>query len=152
MAVTALTEQQHAAVGHLVAAGRVQKAPIDARRAATFLNRANDAIADARRLQHAHTAYNVAYDAIHDIGESTLAAYGYRTKSGKGQHEALGRFLRVIFEAPEERGAVRTFDQLRRARNANRYDARPVGKAEVAAAMSAASDLMDAARRRGVGT
>ena len=59
--------------------------------------------------------------------EAGLAAYGYRTTNGPGQHEALGRYLRVVFDKPPAEKAAREFDRLRRARNQDRYEARPVG-------------------------
>jgi len=71
--------------------------------------------------------YGVAYDACHDTGEALLAAYGFRTTNGPGQHEALGRYLRTVFDKPPAEKAAREFDRLRRARNQDRYEAKPVG-------------------------
>ena len=152
MAVVGLTPSQQASVDKLVNSGRLEVVVADPQRAASFLARASDAISDVQRLQHLHTAYSVAYDACHDVGEAALAAYGYRTKTGAGQHEALGRFLQAVFDTPPGDAAARTFDKLRRARNANRYEARPVGKAQVTAAKESAQALLEAATARGVGT
>jgi hypothetical protein len=71
--------------------------------------------------------YGIAYDACHDTGEALLAAYGFRMTNGPGQHEALGRYLRVVFDKPPAERAAREFDRLRRARNQDRYEAKPVG-------------------------
>jgi hypothetical protein len=52
-----------------------------------------------------------------------------RTTNGPGQHEALGRYLRAVFDKPPAERAAREFDLLRRARNQDRYEAKPVGAA-----------------------
>ena len=77
-----------------------------------------------------------------------LAAYGYRTKHGTGQHDALGRFLAAIFDTSPENDASQHYDQMRQDRNRQRYDARPVTTAAAAAAASAATILDTAARGR----
>ncbi len=38
------------------------------------------------------------------LAEALLAAYGFRTTNGPGQHEALGRYLRTLFDAALARG------------------------------------------------
>jgi hypothetical protein len=80
-----------------------------------------------------------------------LAAHGYRTRNGPGQHEALGRFLRAVLDAPPGDKAAKRFDQLRRVRNQSHYDARPVGAADAALAERAATELHAAALKREVG-
>jgi hypothetical protein len=96
--------------------------------------------------------YDLAYDAAHDVGEALLAAHGYRTSNGLGQHEALGRFLRAVLDEPPGDGAARRFDRLRRTRNQGRYAARPVGAADAALAQQTAIELLAAARSRKVGS
>ena len=91
-----------------------------------------------------------AYDACHDIGEALLAAYGYRTVNGPGQHEVLGRFLRAVFDHPPGQRAAQRFEQLRRSRNQQRYAARPVGSADAQVATQAAAELRAAAQAQGL--
>lgn len=79
-----------------------------------------------------------------------MAAYGYRTANGQGQHETLGRFLRAVFDHPPGQRAAKRFDQLRRARNQQRYAAVPVGAGDAAVAAQAAIDLRAAASAQGL--
>jgi len=79
-----------------------------------------------------------------------LAGYGFRTTSGPGQHEALGRFLRAVLDSPPGQQEARRYVRLRRSRNQQRYDARPVGEAEAALAEETARGLLAAVLARGV--
>ncbi len=150
MAVTPLTAAQQSAVEVLVAAGRLAVVPVDLLRAAVFVRHAEEAIVDLPNLTRVQNRYNLAYDACHDLGEALLAGYGYRTTSGPGQHEALGRFLRAVLDSPPGQREARRYEQLRRSRNQQRYDARPVGEAEAALAEETARGLLAAAIARGV--
>lgn len=146
MAVRPLTTAQQRAVAELVAAHRIEQVPVDEQRCAAFLQQAETALADLANVRHPQNSYNLAYDAAHDVGEAVLAAYGYRTAHGPGQHDALGRFLAAVFDTPPENAASRHYDQMRRDRNRQRYSARPVASAAAAAAAKAATTLVSAAR------
>lgn len=148
MALTPLTAAQSGALDALELAGRIEKVPADVNRAADFLRQAHDALVDVPNLTKPHNKYNLAYDAAHDAGEAMLAAYGYRTKSGPGQHEALARYLAAVFDKPPASAAARHYEQMRRDRNRNRYEARPVTAAAAASAERAATELASAAQRR----
>ncbi len=150
MALRALTPEQQRAVGDLVAKGHIAPVPVDLAKALIFMKQAQDVIADLPHLTKPQNRYNLAYDACHDVGEAVLAAYGYRTLSGPGQHEAIGRFLRAVMDSPPGDRDARRFDQLRRSRNQQRYDARAVGEAEAELAAQTAVALLAAAVARGV--
>lgn len=150
MAPTPLSDAKRAAIAELLAAGRLEGVPVDTGRARAFLGQADAAFADLPNLTREQNRYNLAYDACHDIGEALLAAYGYRTTNGAGQHEALGRFLRAVLDRPPGSAAARRFDQIRRARNQQRYDARPVGAADAELAATTARVLYDAVVALGV--
>lgn len=145
-----LTPAQQQAVSALVAVGRIEAVPVDANRSQGFLRQAEEALADLPNLTRTQNSYNLSYDAAHDVGEALLAAYGYRTKSGPGQHEAVGRFLTAVFDAPPADSAARHFDRMRRERNQARYNARPVTAAAAQAAESAARTLVRVARTQAV--
>ena len=157
MAVTPLNATQQQAVDALVAARRIEKVLSDPVRAASFLTAAADRISQLPLLTSVIVKYDIAYDAAHDVGEALLAAYGYRTTNGPGQHEALGRFLRAVFDTPPGDRAAKRFDRLRRARNQSHYNARPLGVAEADIAertannstspLSRAASELDDARR-----
>ncbi|BFU46992.1 hypothetical protein [Krasilnikovia sp. MM14-A1004] len=148
MAVTSLTGDQQTAVDALVAGRRIEPVPVDETRCRSFLEQARLALSDLTNVTHAQNRYNLAYDAAHDVGEAMLAAYGYRTTHGPGQHDGLGRYLAAIFDAPPENAASQHFDRMRRERNRQRYEARPVTVASATAAAGAATALYDAARAR----
>ncbi|GAA4063533.1 hypothetical protein GCM10023065_13160 [Microbacterium laevaniformans] len=152
MGVTSLTAAQQQAVDALVAARRIEKVLPDAGRARAFLAAAADRISQLPLLTSVGVRYDIAYDAAHDVGEALLAAHGYRTRSGSGQHEALGRFLRAVLDTPPGEVAARRYDRLRRARNQSHYDANPVGAAEADLAQRTAQELYEAAVARGVET
>ena len=150
MAWPALTSPQQQAVDVLVGAGRLSVVPADVDRARAFVRHAEDAIAGLPHLTRPHNRYNLAYDACHDLGEALLSGYGYRTGAGAGQHEAVGRFLRIVLDAPPGDQEARRFDRLRRARNQQRYEATPVGEAELAVAVQTAEGLFAALVKRGL--
>lgn len=148
--MTPLSDDQQAAIDVLAQAGRLDTVPVDHARATAFLRQANERIGQIPLLTSAAVTYGIAYDAAHDIGEAFLAAYGYRTANGPGQHEALGRYLRAVLDGPPGDRAARQFDRLRRARNQDRYAAKPVGAADAAGAGAVARELHAAALAKGV--
>jgi hypothetical protein len=111
MAVRPLSAPELAAVTTLVRAGRVDQVPVDIRRALAFLAKANDRLEQLILLTSDAVRYDIAYDAAHDIGEALVAAHGYRTSNGSGQHEALGRYLQAVLSLPPGDTAARRFDQ-----------------------------------------
>lgn len=152
MALIPLTDIQLATVTALVESGRLKTVPADSARATAFLRAASARIEQIPLLTAPFVQYGLAYDACHDVGEALLAAYGYRTTNGPGQHEALGRFLRAILDQPPGDKAARQFDRLRRARNQDRYQAKPVGAAQATSAERAAHVLYAAVLAQGVDT
>lgn len=100
MALTPLTRVQQAAVIALVEARRLDAVPTDLARATSFLRQAQERLEQLPLLTSITVRYGVAYDACHDTGEALLAAYGFRTTNGPGQHDALGRYLRAVFDTP----------------------------------------------------
>lgn len=145
--MTPLNSTQQAALSGLVRAGRLETVQADHVRAASFLQQAEERISQLPLLTSPAVRYGIAYDACHDVGEALLAGYGYRTKNGPGQHEAVGRALRAILDSPPADAAATQFDRLRRARNQDRYEARPVGSADSLKAQDVARELHDAAVR-----
>lgn len=100
MAISALTKVQQATVLALVEARRLDVVPVDASRAASFMRQAEERLGQLPLLTSVAVKYGIAYDAAHDIGEALLAAYGFRTTNGPGQHEVLGRYLRAVLDKP----------------------------------------------------
>ena len=149
MALTPLTRVQQATVVALVDAGRLDAVPADLARATSFLRQARERLDQLPLLTSVVVKYGIAY-ACHDTGEALLAAYGFRTTNGPGQHEALGRYLRAVFDKPPADRAAREFDRLRRTRNQDRYEAKPVGAAATEKAEQVARTLFDAALARGI--
>lgn len=86
------------------------------------------------------------YNAAHDVGEALMAAYGYRTTSGLGQHVALGEVLVILFDGNPAQSAAEDFEDFRSARNQLRYIANPIGQAKADAAVHCADELLAQAR------
>ena len=101
-------------------------------------------------LDYPEAQHTLAYNACHAVAEAVLAAHGYRTRSGSGQHEALGRFLCAVIDSPPGDAAARLFDRIRHARNQQDYRAVPVGTAQAGLAADTAQQLYDAAVARGI--
>ncbi len=114
---------------------------MDLRRCAAFLAWAEAALADLPNVRHLQNTYDLASYAAHDVGEAMLGAYGYRTRHGSGQHDALGRCLAAVFDTPPENAASRHFEQMRRDCNRQRYHAWPSRTVAAAAILAAAVDL-----------
>jgi hypothetical protein len=150
VALTPLTSVQQATVLALVEARRLDVVPADLTRATSFLRQAEERLNQLPLLTSVVVRYGIAYDVCHDTGEALLAAYGFRTTNGPGQHEALGRCLRAVLDKPPADRAAREFDRLRRARNQDRYEAKPVGAAATEKAEQVARTLFDAALARGL--
>ncbi|TRW45315.1 hypothetical protein [Georgenia yuyongxinii] len=148
MALTPLTRVQQATVVALVEAGRLDVVPADLARATSFLRQADERLNQLPLLTSVVVRYGIAYDACQEVGEALLAAYGFRTANGPGQHEALGRYLRAILDKPPAERAAREFDRRRRARNQDRYEAKPVGAAATEKAEQVARTLYEAAVAR----
>lgn len=123
--------------------------PVDPTRAARFVNQASTTLADLQNLTTPLTRYSLACDSAHDVGEALLAAYGYRTSNGSGQHETLDRFIASVCDALGEVDAAKHFERMRRARNHLHYATAPVGKADADSAIKAAADLLACATGRG---
>jgi hypothetical protein len=100
VALTPLTRVQQGTVLALVEARRLDVVPPDNARATSFLRQAEERLNQLPLLTSVVVRYGIAYDACHDAGEALLSAYGFRTTNGPGQHEALGRYLRAVFEKP----------------------------------------------------
>lgn len=112
MALTPVTPVQQRVIDALIAKGRVDRVPADLAKAKIFVRQAQDVITDLPHLTKAQNRYNLAYDACHDVGEAVLAAHGYRTLSGPGQHEAIGLLLCAVIDKPPGDQDARRFDQI----------------------------------------
>ncbi len=150
MVLIPLTRVQQAAAVALVEARRLSIVPADLARATSFMRQAGERLDQLPLLTSVVVTFGISYDACHDVAEALLAAYGFRTTNGPGQHEALGRYLRTVFDKPPADRAAREFDRLRRARNQDRYEAKPVGAAVTKKAEQVARTLFDAALARGI--
>lgn len=152
MSLVELTPEGAAAGQRLVASGRLRIVPPDAQRAAQFLGLADARLDELRTMRSPIVRHGVAYDVAHDVGEAFLAAYGFSTVNGPGQHAAIGEFLAAVIESPPAaRRAARGFEQARRTRNQQNYRATDVGEAQALTVERVANDLRAAAEFRGVG-
>lgn len=110
MALIELSNIQKATVAALVEARRLDVVPVDESRASSFMQQADERLGQLPLLTSPAVRYGIAYEAAHDIGEALLAAYGFRTANGTGQHEALGRYLRAVIDKPPADKAAQQFD------------------------------------------
>lgn len=149
MTLVSLTSAQRGAIDDLVTAGRLRRVGPDPRRAVSFLSQAQERLSQLPLLTSEPVRYTLAYDAAHDVGEALLAAYGYRTGSGPGHHDVLGRYVMIVIDAPPEAvAAAARWDQHRRTRNDQNYRAAAVGAAQARAAEEFARSLLAGALSR----
>lgn len=150
MTLSPLSDHQVAALQALVDSRAFEPVQPDPVRAAAFVHKARIKCADVHNAQYHENRFDLAYGACHDVGEALLAAYGYRTRSGTGQHANVGRFLAVVLDQPPGSVAAQRFDRLRRIRNAQDYRAQPVTQADAQIAATSALQLIASAEERGL--
>jgi len=146
MDMSPLTEPQVRQISALVAARRLVEVDPDPARCEAFLRLAEDTISDVVHVRLPQNRYNLAYDSAHAVGEAMLARHGLRTTNGQGQHEALARFLRIVFDRPPDDAHARHVDRMRRARNQMHDDARPVSTTDADQAVATATALLAVAK------
>jgi hypothetical protein len=120
--------------------------PVDLNKAKLFLTQAEEAVSELENIQAIRIQFDVAYNSCHSVGEALLAAYGYRTTPGAGQHMVVGEFLSVILAESSAKKSAVEYDYLREIRNGLHYQAKPIGKAQTDHAVSTAQSLLAAAR------
>lgn len=133
-------------LNHLVNAGRIRLVPIDLAKTERFIEQATLALIELPTIRTHQLRYDGSYNAAHDVGEALIAAYGFRTVNGPGQHISIGEVLLIFFEGTSALEAAEDFDDLRKARNQSRYVANPIGKAKADAALHCAELLFAHAR------
>jgi len=141
-----LTPAQFVKLSVLIGRNQLQTVPIDLVKAQLFLDQATEALVEILKMNTNKVRYDTAYNVAHDVGEALLAAYGYRTTSGTGQHAAIGEFLEIILVGNPAQSASTDFDALREGRNALRYQAKPIGKAQADFASMTAQTLLNGAK------
>lgn len=141
-----LTAAQQEAVAALVERARLTISPVDVAKAERFIVMAEAALAELPHIRTQSVRYDIAYNAAHDIDEGLLAAYGFRTSSGPGQHATVGLFLEAICRGTDAAQAAQGFDILRNTRNQLRYSAKQIGAAESGFAIEIAKALLARAR------
>ena len=92
-------------------------------------------------------AFNIAYNAMHQVGRAFMFSSGYRAV-GEAHHATVVRFLETGFG--EECGNIlAVMDRMRRKRNRATYDkVGTISKKEANEAISSADELMNEIRRR----
>lgn len=137
-----LSSSQQEKLKKLIEEERIREVPIDLEKAERFIEQANLALVELPVISTHHLRYDGGYNTAHDIGEALLAAYGYRTSNGVGQHICIGEVLIIFFDGTPAKNAAEDFEDLRKARNQSRYVATPLGKAQADAAVNCANMLL----------
>lgn len=137
-----LSHAQRKQLSDLISSGRLREVPQDRERAAVFLAHAREGLHASAQIPTPHVAFDVAYNAAHDSGESLMAALGVRTGRGDGAHATVGSVLAIMAEDSPFLQSARSYDALRQTRNRVRYDAGHVGEAQANHARHVAADLV----------
>lgn len=138
-----LRTSQIAKLDIAVSLNRLSRVPRDLVKAQLFLDQANEAMIELVNVTTNQVRYDIAYNIAHDVGEALLAAYGFRTASGPGQHATVGEFLEIVLIGGPSESAATDFNVLRDGRNALRYQAKPIGKLQADFACATAQTLLN---------
>lgn len=141
-----LSSAQRSDINLLLTRDRLKAVPVDLSKANLFFLQADESISELGNIQSLRIQFDVAYNACHSVGEALLAAYGYRTSPGAGQHVAVGEFLSVVLTKSSARKCAVDYDFLRETRNGLHYQAKPIGGAQTDHAVATAKSLLAAAR------
>ena len=138
-----LSVSQVADLAIVVKANRLSRVPIDLSKAQLFLDLAIEAMSELSNINANSVRYDTAYNIAHNVGEALLAAYGYRTTSGPGQHMVVGEFLEIVLIGGPAQAASSDFNALREGRNALHYQGKPIGKLSADFACATAQTLLN---------
>jgi hypothetical protein len=141
-----LSVAQLSEINLLLVRDRLKEVPVDLGKAKLFLSQAEEAISELGNIHANQIRFDIAYNSCHSVGEALLAAYGYRTTPGTGQHIAVGEFLLVLLADNAAQKAAIEYDLLRETRNGLHYQAKQIGNAQADHAISTAQALLAAAR------
>lgn len=139
----ALKASQIANLEIVVKVDRLIRVPIDLVKAQLFLDQAKEAMSELNKITTNNVRYDISYNIAHDVGEALLAAYGFRTASGQGQHAAVGEFMEIILVGGPAESAAVDFNTLREGRNSLRYQAKPIGRLQAGFAFMTAQTLLN---------
>ena len=142
-----LSEVQTLALQALVNSGRLRAVSPDLKKAERFLFQSGESLSEIGKIDGAKLKHAIAYDSAHDVAESLVAAYGYATTNGTGQHQTLGEVLTIIFTESVNESAAEMYEQLRTDRNNIRYRSNEIGQAQANAAVECAITLLTAAKK-----
>ncbi len=142
-----LSVKQIADLANVVKANRLSRVSPDLNKAETFLGLAIEAITELPNMKANSIRYDTAYNIAHNAGEALLAAYGYRTVSGPGQHMAVGEFLEIVLIGGAVQSAASDFNALREGRNALHYQGKPIGKLQADFACTTAHALINGVQK-----
>jgi len=141
-----LSVQQLDALSALVNMNRLRIVPSDFNKAERFLNQSGEILAEIHKVDGAKLKHGIAYDAAHDVGEAMMAAYGYATTNGSGQHQTIGETLAILLAGTTGENEAEVFDQVREDRNHIRYRSSSIGKAQAESAVQCAKTLLTIAQ------
>jgi len=126
----------------LIGNRKISRIPIDLQKAERFIFQASQAVAELPALRIVQMKFDCAYNVIHDLGEATLAAYGFRTSNGVGQH-VVGDFLVLLTTGGPYSTYAEDISMYRNFRNQIRYSGNPIGSIQAAEAVIAAQELFN---------
>ena len=139
---TPLTLIQQSHLDNLVNSGKLHQVPVDYSKAKRFIEQAAQSLMELPSIKTNQLRYDGGYNAAHDVGEALMAAYGFRTANGPGQHVSLGEAMTIIFDGTAAKDASEEFENLRKARNQSRYFASPIGNSQADQTIICARELL----------
>ena len=147
MTPRALSVEQVERLQSLVIRKRLRIVPIDLNKAVRFLDQAHEALREISKIEGAKLKHGIAYDVAHDVGEALIAAYGFATTNGSGQHQTIGEALAIVFLGTAGEQESEVFEQMREERNQIRYRSSSIGLAQADSAVSCGEILLETARK-----
>lgn len=117
----------------LIAERRLERVPVDSRRANALLIEAARHVESATALadRDREGSYSLAYDAVRKAIVAHMTAHGIRQTSAPGAHAAVVEYAEWELAGAIEAGALGELDRMRTTRNASEYSVRSIGAQEL---------------------
>lgn len=135
-------------IADLRAQGRLDAVPADVEEARDALAHAERHLASARRVvdDDPAGAYQLLYDAARKAAASHMLANGLRARNVAGAHAAVVVYAEEALAGSADERALARFDEMRRARNRSEYGSLTLGRAQIAADLEHAAEIVRAVR------
>jgi hypothetical protein len=134
-------------VAELLSEGRLERLTADPNEARDLIRHAHAHLESAAKIVDGDPAgaYQLAYDAARKAVAADMIANGYRAKADRpSAHAAVVAYAAEALSGQADAESLSRFDRMRRLRNRSEYAGVTLGRAQVAAELDHAKDIVRA--------